>query len=148
MPLLPQHTHPCLDSHSPPGPVLCEVTKAQQAHRELCSLECSHGREVLSTPQDLPSTVCSATCDPPGQSRSASNHMPHAPLWGSAVGLRKTQTPPASLGPEHTQPPPPPPHANNTIDPHMPTVGPQADGDAETLMCYCALNPPQALGCA
>ena len=74
---------------SPQGPVSSEVTKAQRAHRELRSLECSWGREVLSTPQDLPSTVCRATCDPLGQSRSATGHMPRAPLWGSVVGWRK-----------------------------------------------------------
>ena len=76
---------------SPQGPVSSEVTKAQRAHRELRFLECSWGREVLSTPQDLPSTVCSATCDPLGQSRSATGHMPCAPLWGSVVGWRKPQ---------------------------------------------------------
>ena len=76
---------------SPQGPVSPEVTKAQRAHRELRSLECSWGREVLSTPQDLPSTVCSATCDPLGQSRSVTGHMPRAPLWGSVVGWRKPQ---------------------------------------------------------
>ena len=36
-------------------------------------------------------TLCSATCDPPGQSRSASDCMPHAPLWGAVVGWRKLQ---------------------------------------------------------
>ena len=40
----------------PRGPASSEVTRAQQAHWELRSLECSWGREVLSTPQDLPST--------------------------------------------------------------------------------------------
>ena len=40
----------------PRGPALSEVARAQQAHWELRSLECSWGREVLSTPQDLPST--------------------------------------------------------------------------------------------
>ena len=37
------------------GPASSEVTRVQQAHWELRSLECSWGREVLSTPQDLPS---------------------------------------------------------------------------------------------
>ena len=41
---------------SPSGPASSEVTRAQQAHWELRSLECSWGREVLSTPQDIPST--------------------------------------------------------------------------------------------
>ena len=76
---------------SPQGPVSSEVTKAQRAHRKLRSLECSWGKEVLSTPQDLPSTVCRATCDPLGHSRSAIGHMPHARLWGSVVGWRKPQ---------------------------------------------------------
>ena len=40
----------------PQGPASSEVTRARQAHWELHSLECSWGREVLSTPQDLPST--------------------------------------------------------------------------------------------
>ena len=40
----------------PRGPASSEVTRARQAHWELRSLECSRGREVLSTPQDLPST--------------------------------------------------------------------------------------------
>ena len=40
----------------PRGPASSEVTRAQQAHWELRSLECSWGREVLSTPQDFPST--------------------------------------------------------------------------------------------
>ena len=40
----------------PRGPASSEVTRAQQAHQELRSLECSWGTEVLSTPQDLPST--------------------------------------------------------------------------------------------
>ena len=40
----------------PQGPASSEATRAQQAHWELRSLECSWGREVLSTPQDLPST--------------------------------------------------------------------------------------------
>ena len=38
------------------GPASSEVTRVQQAHWELRSLECSRGREVLSMPQDLPST--------------------------------------------------------------------------------------------
>ena len=61
----------CCAAHPPPPQLLQEgwravspsgsrlvrgVNRAQQAHWELCSLECSWGREVLSTPQDLPST--------------------------------------------------------------------------------------------
>ena len=41
---------------------------------------------------DAPSrsgTLCTATCDPLGQSRSTSDHTPRAPLWGSVVGWRK-----------------------------------------------------------
>ena len=111
---------------SPQGPVSSEVTNAQRAHRELRSLECSWGREVLSTPQDLPSTVCSATCDPLGQSRSATGHMPRAPLWGSVVGWRKPQVtrptdspsshsvglPCPAAGARSTGHTHPPPHAN------------------------------------
>ena len=43
---------------------------------------------------DAPSrsgTLCNATCDPLGQSRSTSDHTPRAPLWGSVVGGRKLQ---------------------------------------------------------
>ena len=42
--------------------------------------------------RDAPSrsgTLCNATWDPLGQSRSTSHHTPRAPLWGSVVGWRK-----------------------------------------------------------
>ena len=49
---------------------------------------------------DAPSwsgTLCDATCDPLGQSRSTLDHAPRAPLWSSVVGWRKPQvTPPTT----------------------------------------------------
>ena len=119
-PLSHTHTHigEVGERCSPKCSISFEVTKAQRAHRELCSLECSWGREVLSTPQDLPSTVYSATCDPLGQLRSAIGHMARAPLWGSVVGWRKPQVTPPTDSPSslsvglpcpgtgHTHPPP------------------------------------------
>ena len=43
---------------------------------------------------DAPSqsgTLCKSTCDPLGQSRSASDHTPRAPIWGTVMGWRKLQ---------------------------------------------------------
>ena len=142
---------------SPQGPVSSEVTKVQQTHRELRSLECSWGREVLKevlrTPQDLPSTVCSTTCDPLGQPRSATGHMPRAPLWGSVMGWRKPQVTrptdsPSSLrvglpcpaagarSTGHTHPPPT--HANR-----------RTAAQRRQKVCNCALTqcpePPTGL---
>ena len=119
---------------SPQGPVSSEVTKAQRAHRELRSLECSWGREVLSTPQDLPSTVCRATYDPLGQSRSATGHMPRAPLWGSVVGWRKPQVTRPTDSPSSLSVGLPCPAAGarstgHTHPPHTSTGGPQPNGD-------------------
>ena len=45
-----------------------------------CSLWCSWSKEVLSAPQDTPtssSTLCSATCAPLSQSRSTTIHTKH-----------------------------------------------------------------------
>ena len=66
----------------PWGPVSSEVTKVQRAHWELLSLECSWGREVLSMPQDVPSTGT----PPPSLALCA---VPPVTLW---VSEREPQT--------------------------------------------------------
>ena len=119
----------------PQGPVPSEGTKAQRAHRELRSLECSWGREG---PEGLPSTGTppaglhsrrNTTREPLGQSRSAPDRSPSG-VQSWAGGSRRSpdpQTPPSGLvagqplpgcwGPEHwahTTPPPPPAHRRTT----------------------------------
>ena len=82
----------------PRGPASSEVTRAQQAHWELRSLECSWGREVLSTPQDLPSTgtlpaglaLCATLPVTLWVSQGApQTTRPVHPSAGSVVGWRK-----------------------------------------------------------
>ena len=105
---------------------------------------------------DTPSrsgTLCTATYDPLGQSRSTSDHTPRAPLWGSVVGWRKLPVtrPTDSLGSHvvghpchaasarstgHTQPPtcanhPPPP--------------PRGRKQARLRLKVQALNQPDAI---
>ena len=107
---------------SPRGPVSSEVTKAQRAHWELCSLKCSWGREVLSTPQDLPSA-----CDPLGPSRSASDPTPPAPVWGSDVGWPQVTRPTDSPSSRSVGLPRPAAGARSTGHRHPPPTRRQQD---------------------
>ena len=125
-PPLPSPTRRGGERCHPQGPASSEVTRAQQAHWELCSIECSWGREVLSTPQDLPPTgtlpAGLALCAPL-PSGSVKEHLrPHAqctPL-GLSRGLEE-----AAGHPTHRLPQQPRGRA------HMPRCwGPEHRADA------------------
>ena len=74
----------------------------------------------------LPSTVCSATCDPLGQSRRASDHMPRALLRGAVVGRRKPKVTRPTYFP-----------SNLSVGFLYPVFGARSTGHTQTLLgCY------------
>ena len=83
----------CGERCNPRGPISSEVTKALRAHRELPSFKWSAGREVLSMPQDLPSTGTPpsglALCAAPPVSIWVSQGAPQTTPLGFGRGLEE-----------------------------------------------------------